>query len=106
MQNLIAYLAPLNLTEGELQQISTSFERPEFRKGGHVGQLFTIVWTVLIASAGIYLLAQVELAATVIPAFPVWPLAGLIGSALWLIWLFLIGVKFLKIDINKTAFSD
>src|SRR4051794_17173521 len=57
--------------------------------GEHLGQLFTIAWTILITaaldnlqvfpkwliwlgyvSAGIYLLAQAELFATVIPAFP------------------------------------
>ncbi|MCY7352944.1 MAG: DUF4386 domain-containing protein [Cytophagaceae bacterium] len=90
--------------------------------GKHVGQLFTIAWTVLIASAfaklrllpkwvlgfgyasaGIYLLAQAELAATVIPDFPVWAPAGLLGSSLWLVWLIVVGVKFLKIDFNKTS---
>jgi hypothetical protein len=81
--------------------------------GEHLGQLFTIAWTVMIAaafdklrmfprwiiwfgyiSAGIYLLAQAELFATVIPGFPVWNLAGLIGSTMWLIWLIIVGIKF------------
>jgi Domain of unknown function (DUF4386) len=80
--------------------------------GEHLGQLFTIIWTVgisfalsksamisrwlgwlgLIASA-IYLLAQGELFATVIPGFPVWDLAGFIGSTLWLLWLIAIGIS-------------
>ncbi len=87
--------------------------------GEHLGQLFTIVWTVLISavfaklklvpkwiswlgyiSSFIYLLAQAELFATVIPGFPVWDMAGFIGSTLWLIWLVIIGIKFLKIEIN------
>jgi len=83
--------------------------------GEHVGQLFTIIWTVMISyafmklnifskwiswlgitAAAIYLLAQAELFATVIPGFPVWDMAGFIGSTLWLIWLIIIGFKFLK----------
>jgi len=83
--------------------------------GEHLGQLFTILWTILIsvvfdrsklfpkwiawlayAASGIYLLAQAELLATVIPGFPVWELAGFIGSTLWLIWLIIIGIKLLK----------
>ncbi|WP_138992196.1 DUF4386 domain-containing protein [Larkinella sp. C7] len=81
--------------------------------GEHIGQLFTIIWTVLMAwmfdqlqvfprwvavfgytASGIYLLAQTELAATVMPNFPVFELAGLIGSTLWLGWLIIIGVRF------------
>ncbi len=87
--------------------------------GEHLGQLFTVAWTIMIAvalsklnlfprwiiwfgyiSAGIYLLAQAELFATVIPDFPVWKLAGLIGSTMWLIWLIIAGVKFLKVEIK------
>lgn len=83
--------------------------------GEHVGQLFTIAWTVLLSrsfaqlkffpswvvwlgyiSSFIYLLAQAELFSTVIPGFPFWNLAGFIGSTLWLIWLVAIGVLFLK----------
>lgn len=83
--------------------------------GEHLGQLFTIAWTIMINSAFyklqlmpkwitalgyiaafIYLLAQAELFATVIPGFPVWGLAGLTGSTLWLIWLILVGVEFMK----------
>lgn len=47
-------------------------------------------------SSGIYLLAQAELFAIVIPNFPVWDMAGFIGSTLWLIWLIVIGVLFIK----------
>jgi Domain of unknown function (DUF4386) len=83
--------------------------------GEHLGQLFTIAWTVLISisfirlklfpkwvnilgfvSASIYLLAQAELFATVMPGFPVWDIAGFIGSTLWLIWLLIMGFQFLK----------
>ncbi len=83
--------------------------------GEHLGQLFTIAWTVLISisfarlklfpkwvnllglvSAFIYLLAQAELLATVMPGVPVWDLAGFIGSTLWLVWLLIVGVKFIR----------
>jgi hypothetical protein len=83
--------------------------------GEHLGQLFTIVWTLLISyafiklqffpkwiswlgivSSLIYLAAQADLFATVIPGFPVWDLAGLIGSTLWLVWLLIVGVYFLR----------
>jgi hypothetical protein len=83
--------------------------------GEHIGQLFTIIWTVMISYAfiklnifskwiswfgiiasAIYLLAQSELFATVIPGFPVWDMAGFIGSTLWLVWLIIIGINFLK----------
>jgi hypothetical protein len=81
--------------------------------GEHLGQLFTISWTVLISlafarlkrfpkwlswlgygSSAIYLGAQAELFATVISGFPYWSLAGFLGSTLWLIWLILLGVRF------------
>lgn len=86
--------------------------------GEHLGQLFTIAWTILLSislaklkmfpiwinllgfvSAFIYVLAQAELFATVIPGFPVWDMAGFIGSTLWLIWLVIIGIKFIKTKI-------
>jgi hypothetical protein len=83
--------------------------------GEHLGQLFTIAWTVMISislqrlqvipnwvsyfayvASAIYLLAQAELFATVMPSFPVWDLAGFIGSTLWLLWLVIIGIFFLR----------
>ena len=87
--------------------------------GENLGQLFTIAWTLMITisfaklklmpiwvnglgiiSAAIYLMAQAELFATVIKGFPVWDMAGFIGSTLWLIWLIIVGFKFLKLEIN------
>jgi hypothetical protein len=87
--------------------------------GEHLGQLFTVIWTIMIAaafdrlrlfpkwtiwmgyiSATIYLVAQAELFKTVIPGFPAWDMAGFIGSTLWLIWLIIVGIKFLKIVIK------
>jgi hypothetical protein len=83
--------------------------------GEHLGQLFTIIWTVFVASAllkvnlipkwlawlgfiasFIYFVAQAELFATVIPRMPVINMAGFIGSTLWLLWLILVGVKFIN----------
>jgi hypothetical protein len=85
--------------------------------GEHLGQLFTIIWTIMISiifmrlkvlskwvgwlgitSAFIYLIAQAELLKTVILNFPVWDLAGFIGSTLWLVWLIIIGVKLIRVN--------
>jgi hypothetical protein len=49
----------------------------------------------------LYLLAQAELFATVIKGFPVWDTAGFIGSTLWLVWLIIIGIKFMKIELSN-----
>lgn len=84
--------------------------------GEHLGQLLTIAYTVLISRAfarlrlfpnwvnylgygasAIYLLAQGELFATVIPDFPNWGLAGLLGSTGWLVWLVVIGLRFRRL---------
>lgn len=90
--------------------------------GEHIGQLFTIAWTVMISVAlsklnlmsrwsvvlgyvasAIYLLAQGDLFATVMPGFPVWDLAGLIGSTLWLVWLIVVGLRFWSSDQRQTT---
>ena len=87
--------------------------------GEHIGQLFTIIWTIMISvafiklkyfpkwlswlgiiSSIIYLFAQSELFATVIPGFPVWNMARFIGSTLWLIWLIITGIMFLKSKLS------
>jgi hypothetical protein len=83
--------------------------------GEHISQFMTVVWMTLISSmmlrstifrawqgwvgfgaALVYLLAQTELLATVIPGFPVVPEAGLIGSILWLLWMVVMGVALLR----------
>ncbi len=80
--------------------------------GEHLGQLFTIFWTVVLTAtfhkigffknwliglgyggSAIYLMAQAELLSTVIPGFWHWDLAGAIGSTLWLVWLMALGGK-------------
>jgi hypothetical protein len=88
--------------------------------GEHLGQLLTIAWVVMMAvafnrlkifpgwiswsgylTAAIYGLAQGDLFATVMPEFPVWDLAGLVGSTLWLLWLIVLGVQFLRLGKHK-----
>ncbi|MGC3943714.1 MAG: DUF4386 domain-containing protein [Chryseolinea sp.] len=88
--------------------------------GEHLGQLFTIAWTVMVSalfsklrilpswinilgfvSSAIYLVAQAELFATVMPQFPVWDLAGFVGSTLWLIWMIIVGIR--MINVKKTS---
>lgn len=59
-----------------------------------------VIGGVIIASF-IYLLAQAEMIATVVPTFPVIDVAGFLGSTLWLLWIILIGIKFLKFSNNK-----
>ncbi|WP_080057996.1 DUF4386 domain-containing protein [Spirosoma aerolatum] len=85
--------------------------------GEHLGQLLTIAYTVLLSLAlrrltmvsgwvsylglvasAIYLLAQGDLFATVLPGFPTWELAGLVGSTLWLVWLLVLGIQFRRLD--------
>ena len=83
--------------------------------GEHIGQTFTILWMILLsfsllrvgklprwiswagfAVAGVYFLAQAELLATVMPGFPVWDSAGLVGSLCWLGWLIALGIVLLR----------
>ncbi len=83
--------------------------------GEHLGQLFTISWSIIVSlifirhrilpswvnilglvSSFIYLLAQAELFSTVIPDFPVWPMAGFLGSTLWLLWMIAAGICLIK----------
>jgi hypothetical protein len=84
--------------------------------GEHIGQTFTIIWMLMVSlamfksplfrpwlgwfgivSSLIYLMAQLELFATVIPQTPVVSVAGLIGSLLWLVWLILVGVELVRL---------
>jgi hypothetical protein len=79
--------------------------------GEHLGQLLVIGWsatlsviilrarvlprwlgaTGLVVSA-LYLLNQGDILATAVPSFPVWDLAGLIGSTGWGLWVAALGV--------------
>jgi hypothetical protein len=83
--------------------------------GEHLGQLFTIIWTIAInrtldrlrllprwavvlgyTASVIYLFAQTELFATVMPSVPVVGFAGLMGSTLWIGWLVVVGGRLLR----------
>lgn len=83
--------------------------------GEHLGQLFTILWmgvfSILIykdsifpkwlgvsglVSSFIYLLAQFELFALIIPEVKEIPMAGLIGSLCWLFWMIALGVIIIR----------
>lgn len=88
--------------------------------GEHIGQLFTIAWTVMLSSAfsqlkiipkwtiwlgyissAIYILAQSELFATVMPTISVISWAGFLGSILWIVWLIIIGLKIYNLRIEE-----
>lgn len=83
--------------------------------GEHLGQLFTIFWMAIISfiiwkdgifpkwiavfgfvSSFIYLLAQWELFAIVIPELSEIPLAGLVGSLCWLFWMVSLGIQIIR----------
>ena len=83
--------------------------------GEHISQFMTVLWMALISvmmlrsalfqpwqgwlglvAALVYFLGQSELLATVIPGFPEVPVAGLIGSLLWLFWMIVLGVALLR----------
>ena len=78
--------------------------------GEHLGQLLAIGWSVtvsviilrsrvlprLLGAAGlavsaVYLLNQGDILATAVPDFPVWALAGLLGSTGWGLWTVALG---------------
>jgi Domain of unknown function (DUF4386) len=79
--------------------------------GEHLGQLLVIAWSVTLSVvilrsrilprwlgiAGllvsiVYLLNQGDILATAVPGFPVWDLAGLLGSTGWGLWVAALGV--------------
>ena len=88
--------------------------------GEHLGQLLAIGWSItvsmlilrsrmlprwvgwagLVASV-LYLFNQGDILATAVPGFPVFDLAGFIGSSLWAIWLIALGVAVLRTRIRR-----
>ena len=79
--------------------------------GEHLGQLLAIGWSVTLsviilrsrvlprwlgvtglAVSGIYLLNQGDILATAVPGFPVWDLAGPLGSTGWGLWVAALGI--------------
>ncbi len=82
--------------------------------GEHLGQLFVIGWSVTVSMvilrsrvlprwlgvtglvvSVLYLLNQGDILATAVPGFPVWELAGLLGSTTWGMWVAALGVTLL-----------
>lgn len=82
--------------------------------GEHLGQLLAIGWSVTLCAiilrthvlprwlgitgivvSALYLFNQGDILATAVPGFPVWDLAGLIGSTGWGLWVAAIGVTIL-----------
>jgi hypothetical protein len=49
----------------------------------------------------LYLFNQGDILATAVPGFPVFDLAGFIGSSLWAIWLIALGVAVLRGPIRR-----
>ena len=82
--------------------------------GEHLGQLMAIGWSVTVsimlvrtralprwlgiaglAVSALYLLNQGDVLATAVAGFPVWDLAGLLGSTTWGLWVAVLGVMLL-----------
>jgi hypothetical protein len=82
--------------------------------GEHLGQLLVIGWSITVSAiilrtrvlprwlglaglavSAIYLLNQGDILATAVPSFPVWDVAGLIGSTGWGLWVAALGVTLL-----------
>jgi hypothetical protein len=88
--------------------------------GEHLGQLLIIGWSVTLsmtilrsrvlprwlgitglAVSTIYLLNQGDILAAAVPGFPVWDLAGLLGSTSWGLWIAALGVTLLRRPISN-----
>jgi hypothetical protein len=82
--------------------------------GEHLGQLLVLGWSVTLsvivlltrvlprwlgvtglAVSAFYLLNQGDVLATAVPGFPIWDLAGLIGSTGWGVWVIALGATVL-----------
>ena len=83
--------------------------------GEHLGQLLVIAWSVTVCVhllrtralprwlaisglvvSGMYLLNQGDILATAVPSFPVWDLAGLLGSTGWGLWVAALGITLMR----------
>jgi hypothetical protein len=93
--------------------------------GEHLGQLMVIGWSVTVslvilrtrvlprwlgiaglAVSAVYLLNQGDILATAVSGFPVWDLAGLLGSTTWGLWVAALGVTLLLRRSSRTAAPD
>jgi hypothetical protein len=90
--------------------------------GEHLGQLLVIGWSVSLsvvilrtrvlprwlggtglAVSAIYLLNQGDILATAVPGFPVWDLAGLLGSTGWGLWMAALGVTVMLRPVRNSS---
>jgi hypothetical protein len=88
--------------------------------GEHLGQLLAIGWSVTLSvlvlrtgmlarwvgwsgvvASVLYLFNQGDILATAVPGFPVFDLAGFIGSSLWALWVIALGVAVLRAPIRQ-----
>jgi len=90
--------------------------------GEHLGQLLAIGWSAtlcvvilrsgvlpralgvvgLLASA-LYLLGQGDVLASALPGFPVWDMAGALGSSAWGLWVAALGVAVLRGAVSRAG---
>jgi hypothetical protein len=123
-------LAEAHMTEGATQatRIATEVTFDAIHQyggvvlGEHLGQAFTVAWIILVsammlrsrifrpwlgwvgfAAGAVYTLSQMEIIATVIPNFPNWSAAGLVGSLLWLLWMTLLGLRLIARTRHATT---
>jgi Domain of unknown function (DUF4386) len=90
--------------------------------GEHLGEILAIGWSVTLSlvilrhgvlprwvgisglvTSFLYLLNQGDILATAVPGFPVWDLAGLLGSTGWGLWVAALGVAVLRHRAPQTA---
>jgi Domain of unknown function (DUF4386) len=90
--------------------------------GEHLGQLLVVAWSLTVSmiivrtrllprwlgatglvASMIYLLNQGDVLATAVPGFPVWDLAGLVGSTGWGLWVGALGVTVLLRPVRFAA---
>jgi hypothetical protein len=88
--------------------------------GEHLGQLLVIAWSVTLSAvilrshvlprwlgltglavSAVYLLNQGDILATAVPGFPVWDLAGLLGSTGWGLWVAALGATLLRRSLRR-----
>src|SRR5215210_4248255 len=89
--------------------------------GEHLGQLLAIGWSLTLSViilrtrvllrwlgaaglvvSGLYLLNQGDILATAVPGFPVWDLAGLLGSTGWGLWVAALGITVLLRPVRNS----
>ena len=92
--------------------------------GEHLSQLLVIGWSITLSViilrarvlprwlgvtglgvSGIYLLNQGDILATAVPGFPVWDLAGLLGSTGWGLWVAALGITVFLRPVPKPRSS-